>query len=155
LRRCNEPAVWSQLARAQLQQGLVKEAIDSFIKADDPSAYVDVVETAHRTSHWEDLVRYLQMARKKARESFIESELIYAYARTNRLADLEEFISGPNHADIQKVQFEEIYKFCIQFNFENLFFFFFSRLAIGVSMIRCTTLQSSSTTTYRTLRVWL
>ena len=101
--RCNEPAVWSQLARAQLQQGLVKEAIDSFIKADDPSAYVDVVETAHRTSHWEDLVRYLQMARKKARESFIESELIYAYARTNRLADLEEFISGPNHADIQKV----------------------------------------------------
>ena len=102
-RRCNEPPVWSQLARAQLQQGLVKEAIDSFIKADDPSAYVDVVETTHRTSHWEDLVRYLQMARKKARESFIESELIYAYARTNRLADLEEFISGPNHADIQKV----------------------------------------------------
>lgn len=102
--RCNESPVWSQLARAQLQKGLVKEAIDSFIKADDPSAYVDVVETAHRTSHWEDLVRYLQMARKKARESFIESELIYAYARTNRLADLEEFISGPNHADIQKVE---------------------------------------------------
>lgn len=101
--RCNEPAVWSQLAKAQLQQGLVKEAIDSFIKADDPSAYIDVVETAHKTESWEDLVRYLQMARKKARESYIESELIYAYARTNRLADLEEFISGPNHADIQKI----------------------------------------------------
>lgn len=101
--RCNEPAVWSQLAKAQLQKGLVKEAIDSFIKADDPSAYMDVVETAHRTENWEDLVRYLQMARKKARESYIESELIYAYARTNRLADLEEFISGPNHADIQKI----------------------------------------------------
>nr|CAD7600904.1 unnamed protein product [Timema genevievae] len=101
--RCNEPAVWSQLAKAQLQQGLVKEAIDSFIKADDPSAYMDVVETAHKTESWEDLVRYLQMARKKARESYIESELIYAYARTNRLADLEEFISGPNHADIQKI----------------------------------------------------
>lgn len=52
---------------------------------------------------WEDLVRYLQMARKKARESYVESELIYAYAKTNRLADLEEFVSGPNHADIQKV----------------------------------------------------
>ncbi|KAJ1524146.1 hypothetical protein ONE63_010675 [Megalurothrips usitatus] len=101
--RCNEPAVWSQLAKAQLQKGLVKEAIDSFIKADDPSAYMDVVETAHRNENWEDLVRYLQMARKKARESYIESELIYAYARTNRLADLEEFISGPNHADIQKI----------------------------------------------------
>lgn len=47
--RCNEPAVWSQLAKAQLQQGLVKEAIDSFIKADDHSAYIDVVETAHKS----------------------------------------------------------------------------------------------------------
>lgn len=48
--RCNEPAVWSQLAKAQLQQGMVKEAIDSFIKADDPSAYMDVVQTASKTS---------------------------------------------------------------------------------------------------------
>ncbi|GBP00542.1 Clathrin heavy chain [Eumeta japonica] len=101
--RCNEPGVWSQLAKAQLQQGLVKEAIDSYIKADDPSAYMDVVATAAKQESWDDLVRYLQMARKKARESYIESELIYAYARTGRLADLEEFISGPNHADIQKI----------------------------------------------------
>lgn len=101
--RCNEPGVWSQLAKAQLQQGLVKEAIDSYIKADDPSAYMDVVDTATKEQSWDDLVRYLQMARKKARESYIESELIYAYARTGRLADLEEFISGPNHADIQKI----------------------------------------------------
>lgn len=43
------------------------------------------------------------MARKKARESYVESELCYAYAKTNRLADLEEFIAAPNHADIQKV----------------------------------------------------
>ena len=43
------------------------------------------------------------MARKKARETFIETELVYAYAKTNRLADLEEFISGPNHANITQV----------------------------------------------------
>lgn len=54
------------------------------------------------SDNWEDLVRYLQMARKKARESFIETELVFAYAKTNRLADLEEFISGPNHAQIQQ-----------------------------------------------------
>lgn len=59
--RCNEPAVWSQLARAQLQQGLVKESIDSYIKADDPSAYMDVVTTASSNNSWEDLVRYLQV----------------------------------------------------------------------------------------------
>ena len=44
--RCNDPTVWSELARAQLNSGAVKDAIDSFIKADDPSAYLDVIEAA-------------------------------------------------------------------------------------------------------------
>jgi clathrin heavy chain len=52
---------------------------------------------------YEDLVKYLQMARKKAREGFIETELAFALAKTNRLAELEEFISGPNHAQIKEV----------------------------------------------------
>ena len=110
--RCNEPSVWSQLGKAQLSQNMVKEAIDSFIKASDPAEYMDVVETAHKTENWEDLVRYLQMARKKARDTYVESELIYAYAKTSRFADLEEFISSPNHADVSKV-------------FTFFFFFFF------------------------------
>ena len=55
------------------------------------------------SDNWEELVKYLQMARKKARETFIETELVFAYAMTNRLADLEEFISGPNHAAITQV----------------------------------------------------
>ncbi len=55
----------------------------------------------HCVGNFEDLVRYLQMARKKTRETFIETELVFAFAKTNRLADLEEFISGPNHAQIQ------------------------------------------------------
>lgn len=101
--KCNEPAVWSLLAKAQLSEGLVKEAIDSFIKAGEPADYMDVVSAAHKHNSWEDLVKYLQMARKKSRESSIESELIYAYAKTGRLADLEEFISGPNNADISKI----------------------------------------------------
>ena len=56
------------------------------------------------TANFEDLVRYLQMARKKTRETFIETELVFAFAKTNRLADLEEFISGPNHAQIMQVR---------------------------------------------------
>ena len=44
--RCNDPAVWSQLGRAQLDAGMVKEAIDSFIKADDPTQYMEVVSVA-------------------------------------------------------------------------------------------------------------
>lgn len=53
--------------------------------------------------NWEDLVKFLQMARKKARETYVETELVFAYAKTNRLADMEEFISGPNHANITQV----------------------------------------------------
>ena len=53
--------------------------------------------------NFEDLVRYLLMAHKKTREPFIETELVFAFAKTSRLADLEEFISGPNHAQIQQV----------------------------------------------------
>jgi len=48
--KCNEPAVWSQLARAQLENGMVKEAIDSYIKADDPSQYMEVVSVASKSS---------------------------------------------------------------------------------------------------------
>jgi hypothetical protein len=44
------------------------------------------------------------MARKKARETFVETELAFAYAKTDRLVDLEEFISSPNHAQIQAVR---------------------------------------------------
>ena len=48
--KCNEPAVWSLLARAQLVNGMVKEAIDSYIKADDPSQYMEVVNVASKSS---------------------------------------------------------------------------------------------------------
>lgn len=52
--RCNEPAVWSQLAKAQLQKGMVKEAIDSYIKADDPSSYMEVVQAANASGRTPD-----------------------------------------------------------------------------------------------------
>ncbi|XP_060051255.1 clathrin heavy chain 2 isoform X3 [Erinaceus europaeus] len=101
--RCNEPAVWSQLAQAQLQKDLVKEAIDSYIRADDPSSYLEVVQAANRSNNWEDLVKFLQMARKKDHESYIETELIFALAKTCRLSELEDCINGPNNAHIQQV----------------------------------------------------
>ncbi|XP_074247180.1 clathrin heavy chain 2 isoform X8 [Saimiri boliviensis] len=101
--RCNEPAVWSQLARAQLQKGLVKEAINSYIRGDDPSSYQEVVQAANRSNNWEDLVKFLQMARKKGHESHIETELIFALAKTSCLSELEDYINGPNNAHIQQV----------------------------------------------------
>ena len=47
--RCNNPAVWSLLAKAQLSATMVKEAIDSYIKADDPSSYTEVIQVANES----------------------------------------------------------------------------------------------------------
>lgn len=101
--RCNESEVWSLLAAAQLKDHLVKEAIDSYIKAVDPSEYVAVIGVAKSSDNYEDLVRYLQMARGKSREPEIESQLLFAYAKTDRLADLEEMVSSPNIAKVGDV----------------------------------------------------
>ncbi len=54
--------------------------------------------------NWEDLVKFLQMAGKKARESYVETELIFALAKTNRVTELEDFINGPNNAHILQVR---------------------------------------------------
>ena len=43
------------------------------------------------------------MARKTAREPKIDTELAYAYAKTDRLHDMEEFLSMTNVADILQV----------------------------------------------------
>ena len=101
--RVNEPEVWSLLAEAQLAEQLVKEAIDSYIKAEDATQHARVIAVAKSVENYEDLVRYLQMARTKAREPEVESQLIFAYAKTDRLADLEELVSSPNIAKVGEV----------------------------------------------------
>lgn len=73
---------------------------DSYIKAGDASNYAEVIETAERAGKQEDLVRYLQMARKNLREPQIDTELVVAYAKTDRLSDMEEFLGMTNVADL-------------------------------------------------------
>lgn len=106
--KCSSSDVWLLLGKAQLKMLLVKEAVDSFIRADDPSAYMEVVEKCSASDKWEDLVRFLQMARKKTHESYIETELVFALAKTDRLAELKQYISEPNHAQLGQVTFEQL-----------------------------------------------
>lgn len=73
---------------------------------------VDVLDCL---GHWEDLVRYLQMARKKSRDSYIETELVYALAKTGRLTELEEFLNAPNHAQVGQVTLSLSHSLCIIF----------------------------------------
>eukprot|EP01062_Namystynia_karyoxenos_P039152 TRINITY_DN28473_c0_g1_i1.p1 TRINITY_DN28473_c0_g1~~TRINITY_DN28473_c0_g1_i1.p1 ORF type:complete len:1684 (+),score=694.99 TRINITY_DN28473_c0_g1_i1:92-5053(+) len=91
---------WRLLGVAQLQQELVSDAIDSFIHADDPSPVQSVVAAARRTGQYGDLVRYLQMAQRAAGDAetraVVDTELACAYARTERLAELADFVAAPN-----------------------------------------------------------
>ncbi|KAF7816495.1 clathrin heavy chain 1 [Senna tora] len=101
--RVEEDAVWSQVAKAQLREGLVSDAIESFIRADDATQFLDVIHAAEDANVYHDLVRYLLMVRQKAKEPKVDSELIYAYAKIDRLSDIEEFILMPNVANLQNV----------------------------------------------------
>ncbi|GJN07209.1 hypothetical protein PR202_ga25020 [Eleusine coracana subsp. coracana] len=101
--RVEEDAVWSQVAKAQLREGLVSEAIESFIRADDAAHFLDVIRAAEEANVYDDLVKYLLMVRQKAREPKVDGELIFAYAKIDRLSDIEEFILMPNVANLQNV----------------------------------------------------
>eukprot|EP00929_Paragymnodinium_shiwhaense_P056354 TRINITY_DN2820_c0_g1_i2.p1 TRINITY_DN2820_c0_g1~~TRINITY_DN2820_c0_g1_i2.p1 ORF type:complete len:1724 (-),score=606.43 TRINITY_DN2820_c0_g1_i2:339-5510(-) len=101
--RCNEPAVWYKLGKAQLENAQIAEAIDSYLKAEDASDYAEVIQTAKNEENYEDLVKYLLMARNKAKDQMIDTELVYAYAKTDRLSDMEEFVTGTNTANVQIV----------------------------------------------------
>uniref|UniRef100_A0A2P2MW85 Clathrin heavy chain n=1 Tax=Rhizophora mucronata TaxID=61149 RepID=A0A2P2MW85_RHIMU len=101
--RVEEEAVWSQVAKAQLREGLVSDAIESFICADDATHFMEVIHVAEDANVYHDLVRYLLMVRQKAKEPKVDGELIYAYAKIDRLSDIEEFILMPNVANLQNV----------------------------------------------------
>eukprot|EP01080_Neovahlkampfia_damariscottae_P005416 gene5416-9229_t len=108
--KVNEPEVWSLLGVSQLSNNLCAKAIESFLKANDPTHYHDVIAASEATGDYEELIQFLKMTRKKIQDSHIDTELIYAYAQLDKkkpqssgLADLEEFISGSNMAKIQNV----------------------------------------------------
>mmetsp|Transcript_17587 Transcript_17587/g.26695 ORF Transcript_17587/g.26695 Transcript_17587/m.26695 type:complete len:1735 (-) Transcript_17587:150-5354(-) len=101
--QCDEKPVWSKLGQAQLEEKFPADAIESFIAAEDPSEYMKVCDAANEGEIWTDLIPYLKMARKTLQENLIDTELIYAYAKTNNLTDLELFVNGPNVANIQSI----------------------------------------------------
>ncbi|KAF9986069.1 hypothetical protein BGZ65_008891 [Modicella reniformis] len=99
--KTDTPEVWSRLGKAQLDGMRIKEAIDSYLRAKDPSNQIEVITLASRAEKYEDLVRFLQMARTESREPYTESELLFAYAKTNRIADMEAILNGPYVAQVQ------------------------------------------------------
>lgn len=96
------PEVWTRVAKAQLDGLRVSDSIDSYIKAQDPKNYEEVIEIATHAGKNEDLVKYLLMARKSQREPPIDTALAFCYARLDNLAALEDFLRGTNVANIEE-----------------------------------------------------
>jgi clathrin heavy chain len=100
--KTNIPEVWTELGKSQLDQNMLREAIDSFIKANNPSMYMMVINIAQNQECFEELVQFLLMARKTLKEQIIDSELIFSYAKCGDkyIGELENFISEPNQGDL-------------------------------------------------------
>lgn len=62
--KINNPQVWSKVGVAQLDQGMVRESIDSFCKANDPHQYMRVITAAEGQDAYIELVKFLRMARE-------------------------------------------------------------------------------------------
>jgi len=101
--RVGQEEVWVMLGKAQLQQNMVAEAIASFIKANDASEYAAVIAATDTSGTFSELAEYLVMCHKKVKEAHVDTSLIYAYAKAQQYAKLEEFISAPNVGRIQDV----------------------------------------------------
>ncbi|KZF24742.1 clathrin heavy chain [Xylona heveae TC161] len=99
--RVELPEVWSIVAKAQLDGLRVSDAIESYIRAQDPSNYNEVIEIATHAGKDEDLIKYLRMARKTLREPPIDTALAFCYARTDQLSELEDFLQATNVADVE------------------------------------------------------
>ncbi|KAL2176067.1 uncharacterized protein P884DRAFT_226974 [Thermothelomyces heterothallicus CBS 202.75] len=96
------PQVWSKVAKAQLDGLRVSDSIESYIKAEDPKNYEEVIEIAVAAGKNEELIKFLRMARKTLREPVIDTALAFCYARLDQLADLEDFLRATNVANVEE-----------------------------------------------------
>eukprot|EP00469_Lotharella_globosa_P008929 CAMPEP_0167789858 /NCGR_PEP_ID=MMETSP0111_2-20121227/10948_1 /TAXON_ID=91324 /ORGANISM="Lotharella globosa, Strain CCCM811" /LENGTH=1760 /DNA_ID=CAMNT_0007682131 /DNA_START=48 /DNA_END=5330 /DNA_ORIENTATION=+ len=94
----DKPDVWVILGKSQLEAKMVKEAISSFLKAEDPQYFEDVIFAAKAGSLYEELIDFLLMARAKLKNPILDNELIYSYAQTEKYGELEDFLNTKNNA---------------------------------------------------------
>jgi clathrin heavy chain len=78
--------------------------LDSYIKAADPSNFAKVIKISSHAGKHDDPARFLRTACKSLCEPKIDTELAYAYAKTDRLHDMEDFLGMTNSADILVIE---------------------------------------------------
>ncbi|MES1909742.1 MAG: hypothetical protein MHM6MM_002439 [Cercozoa sp. M6MM] len=104
-------AVWGLLGKAQIDRAEdaegVREAVKSLLKAENAEEssaqhWQLVVSRANEFGAFDALTDYLLMARKhKRNEPAIDNEIVFCYARLERLADMEDFLGGAHAARVE------------------------------------------------------
>ncbi|CAI5760574.1 unnamed protein product [Candida verbasci] len=95
--------LWYQLGTAQLDGLRIPEAIESYVKSNNPDNFNQVIEIAEHAGKEEELIKFLEMARGTLREPVIDGAIINAYATLDRLSDMEKFVNGSNVADLESI----------------------------------------------------
>lgn len=109
--KVNQADVWSKLGNAYLDKFLTNEAIDCYLRSKDSTQFLRVIHIVDNESEdaegnsakYENLLKYLNMAREATRDPAIDNAYTYALARLNKIPELEAFLSNTNSADCQKV----------------------------------------------------
>ncbi|GMM30889.1 clathrin heavy chain [Martiniozyma asiatica (nom. inval.)] len=101
--KIDKPEIWSQLGSAQLNGLRIPEAIQSYLKAEDPSNFATVIDVSEHAGKEEELVPFLLMARQTLREPLIDGAIINAYATMGKLNDIESFLKLSNVADLNAI----------------------------------------------------
>ena len=131
-KKINIPSIWGKLGRAQLNAHEVKEAIDSFIKANDYEIFIkandyemyhEVINEAEQQGKFEELIKFLTKARNLKKDKFIDDELVYSLSRSNKLPELEALLSQSNINDLNHIAdrlFDEKFYEPAKIIYENL-----------------------------------
>ncbi|GAW83572.1 clathrin heavy chain [Plasmodium gonderi] len=103
--KCNNNDVWFILGKAQLKINKVIDAIDSFVKSNNPEAYKEVIEKCKENNFYEHLITYLNTLRdhNSLKDVLVDSELLYAYAKLKKTTEMIKFITSTNSANLQLI----------------------------------------------------
>jgi clathrin heavy chain len=106
--KVDQGPVWSRLGVSQLEDGRMAAGVNSLIKAKDPAPYKKVIEAASagggKPEDFELVVKFLKFVRNKVKDmKAVDTEIVFALCKCNKLTEVEEFISQPHGADLEEV----------------------------------------------------
>ncbi|KAA8492928.1 Clathrin heavy chain 1 [Porphyridium purpureum] len=102
--KLDRPEVWSRLGKAQLKKrDMVGKGVTSLLRAKDPGPYESVIHACKDfepdAATYDAIIKYLKFARTKVQDVIaVDTEIVVGLARCDRLTEVEEFLSMPNHS---------------------------------------------------------